>query len=99
MKYINEFDHKAHLFVDMDGTLATWRQAACFEDLMQENYFRDLPPYQTVVDAITLIVQQTPGKWRFCPMILCHVKLHFGQIFFQFFWGRLLSHLLTSRFI
>ena len=46
MKYINEFDHKAHLFIDMDGTLATWQQTACFEDLLQENYFRDLPPYQ-----------------------------------------------------
>lgn len=45
MKYINEFDHKAHLFIDMDGTLATWQQTACFEDLLQENYFRDLPPY------------------------------------------------------
>ena len=41
-----------HLFVDMDGTLATWKQAACFEDLLQENYFRDLPPYEEVVDAI-----------------------------------------------
>ena len=50
MKYINEFDHKAHLFIDMDGTLATWQQTACFEDLLQENYFRDLPPYQEVVD-------------------------------------------------
>lgn len=33
-----------HLFVDMDGTLVTWKQAACFEELLQENYFRDLPP-------------------------------------------------------
>ena len=30
----------ARLFIDMDGTLATWKQAACFEDLLQENYFR-----------------------------------------------------------
>ena len=41
-----------HLFVDMDGTLATWKQAACYEDLLQGNYFRDLPPYEEVVDAI-----------------------------------------------
>ena len=34
-----------HLFVDMDGTLVTWKQAACFEELLQENYFRDLPPF------------------------------------------------------
>lgn len=25
---------KTHLFVDMDGTLAVWKQAACFEDLL-----------------------------------------------------------------
>ena len=60
MKYINEFDHKAHLFVDMDGTLATWQQAACFEDLLQENYFRDLPPYQEVVDAIKILCKTRP---------------------------------------
>lgn len=41
-----------HLFVDMDGTLVTWKQAACFEELLQENYFRDLPPYKEVVDAM-----------------------------------------------
>lgn len=23
------------LFIDMDGTLAVWKQAACFEDLLQ----------------------------------------------------------------
>lgn len=33
------------LFIDMDGTLAVWKQAACFEDLLQPGYFRDLPPY------------------------------------------------------
>ena len=27
-------DMKARLFVDMDGTLAVWKQAACFEDLL-----------------------------------------------------------------
>lgn len=60
MKYINEFDHKAHLFIDMDGTLATWQQTACFEDLLQENYFRDLPPYQEVVDAIKILCKTRP---------------------------------------
>ena len=34
------------LFVDMDGTLATWKLAASMEELLQKNYFRDLPPYQ-----------------------------------------------------
>lgn len=48
----NKTINHVYLFVDMDGTLATWQQAACFEDLLQQNYFRDLPPYQEVVDAI-----------------------------------------------
>ncbi|AIL35567.1 hypothetical protein SFK304_2035 [Shigella flexneri K-304] len=31
-------------------------------------------------------------------MILRHVKLHLGQIFFQFFCRRFIRHLLTSHF-
>ena len=59
-------DMKARLFVDMDGTLAVWKQAACFEDLLQPGYFRDLPPYQTVLDA---------------AKILCNTKcMHFPPI-------------------
>ena len=57
----------ARLFIDMDGTLAAWQQAACFEDLLQENYFRDLPPYQTVVDATripNLISMRCPHSCR-----------------------------------
>ena len=50
----------ARLFIDMDGTLAAWQQAACFEDLLQENYFRDLPPYQTVVDAVRILCNAHP---------------------------------------
>ena len=56
----NVFTPTVHLFVDMDGTLATWQQAACFEDLLQENYFRDLPPYQEVVDAINWLNSTYP---------------------------------------
>lgn len=48
------------LFIDMDGTLAAWQQASCFEDLLQENYFRDLPPYQTVVDAVRILCNAHP---------------------------------------
>lgn len=33
-------DMKARLFVDMDGTLAVWKQAACFEDLLQPGVFQ-----------------------------------------------------------
>ena len=50
----------ARLFIDMDGTLAAWQQAACFEDLLQENYFRGLPPYQTVVDAVRILCNAHP---------------------------------------
>lgn len=50
----------ARLFIDMDGTLAARQQAACFEDLLQENYFRDLPPYQTVVDAVRILCNAHP---------------------------------------
>ena len=34
-----------HLFVDMDGTLVTWKQAACFEELLQ-NEDRESPRFQ-----------------------------------------------------
>lgn len=53
-------DMKARLFVDMDGTLAVWKQAACFEDLLQPGYFRDLPPYQTVLDAAKILCNTKP---------------------------------------
>lgn len=48
------------LFIDMDGTLAVWKQAACFEDLLQPGYFRDLPPYQTVLDAVKILCNTKP---------------------------------------
>ena len=49
----------ARLFIDMDGTLAVWKPAACFEDLLQPGYFRDLPPYQTVLDAVKILCNKT----------------------------------------
>lgn len=56
----NTYTPSVHLFVDMDGTLVTWKQAACFEELLQENYFRDLPPYKEVVDAINWLNSTYP---------------------------------------
>lgn len=50
----------ARLFIDMDGTLAVWKQAACFEGLLQPGYFRDLPPYQTVLDAAKILCNTKP---------------------------------------
>jgi hypothetical protein len=44
----------------MDGTLAVWKQATCFEDLLQPGYFRDLPPYQTVLDAVKILCNTKP---------------------------------------
>lgn len=32
-----------HLFVDMDGTLVTWKQAACFEELLVETIRKRYP--------------------------------------------------------
>ena len=48
--------NKPRLFVDMDGTIAEWRTAAKYEDLLEENYFGTLRPYKNVVDAINIIV-------------------------------------------
>lgn len=52
--------NKYKLFVDMDGTIATWKSACSLEEILQKNYFRDLPPYQEVVDAIRLIINCVP---------------------------------------
>ena len=37
--------------------------------------------HTAVVDAFPFIVQQTPGKRRFCAVILRHVKLHLCKVF------------------
>lgn len=52
---------KRRLFVDMDGTLAVWKSVDKFETLFEENYFRNLPPYQSVVDAIRKIIKDEPN--------------------------------------
>ena len=51
---------KKRLFVDMDGTLAEFNPTKKLEDLYEEGYFRDLRPYQTVVDAIKYIIKNNP---------------------------------------
>lgn len=43
---------KKRLFVDLDGTLATWNEVAYFEMLLEEGYFRNLAPYGIVVNAV-----------------------------------------------
>lgn len=48
---ICETRRAARLFIDMDGTLVTWRQTK-YEDLFEAGYFINLPPYEQVVDAV-----------------------------------------------
>lgn len=51
---------KKRLFVDLDGTLATWNKTAYFEMLLEEGYFRDLAPYDIVVNAVREIELTRP---------------------------------------
>lgn len=48
---------KTHVFFDMDGTLAVFNKLKTFEDLLQPGYFKNLIPYQEVVDAAKLLLQ------------------------------------------
>ena len=47
------------LFVDMDGTLATFHLVE-LEKLYEEGYFRNLAPMQNVVDAVKEIILEDP---------------------------------------
>lgn len=49
---------KRKLFVDLDGTLAEWRQAASMEDLLQEGYFSSLLPHKSLVEAVQELVSR-----------------------------------------
>lgn len=49
---------KRKLFVDLDGTLAEWRQAASMEDLLQEGYFSSLLPHKSLVKAVRELVSR-----------------------------------------
>ncbi len=48
------------LFVDMDGTLAEFRQVSALEELYERGYFAQLPPQQNVVDAVRLLIGSAP---------------------------------------
>ena len=45
----------ARLFIDMDGTIATWQYGTPFEALFEKGYFRNLPPYSNVLAALNMI--------------------------------------------
>lgn len=51
---------KIRLFVDMDGTLAVFNPTKKLEDLFEEGYFRNLKPYDEVVEAIKQLITFEP---------------------------------------
>lgn len=51
---------KQRLFVDMDGTLATFKQLNTMEPLYEQGYFLNLEPMKNVVDGIHNIIRDYP---------------------------------------
>ena len=48
------------LFVDMDGTLAEFKQVDTLEKLYEQGYFLNLEPQQNVVDGIRCLISNHP---------------------------------------
>lgn len=48
------------LFVDMVGTLTKWEDVPYFERLLEEGYFLECPPIESVVDAVHTIIKEHP---------------------------------------
>lgn len=46
------------LFIDMDGTLATFNQIDKIESLYEEGYFYNLKPYENVIKAVKDIIKE-----------------------------------------
>lgn len=51
--------HKQRLFVDMDGTLAEFKQVSAIEELYQPGYFYDLKPIDTVLEGVRGLIKQS----------------------------------------
>lgn len=51
---------KQRLFVDMDGTLAVFKEVDTLETLYQKGYFASLEPHENVVSAIKDIIKNCP---------------------------------------
>ena len=51
---------KKRLFVDMDGTLAEFKQVDTLEQLYEKGYFENLQPQMAVVEAVKLIIKDNP---------------------------------------
>ena len=50
-------NEKRRLFVDLDGTCALWQPVA-EEELYEQGYYRNLPPYENVVKAVNELAQE-----------------------------------------
>lgn len=48
------------LFVDMDGTLAEFKQIDTLEKLYEKGYFLNLHPQTAVVEAVKMIIRECP---------------------------------------
>lgn len=53
-------EDKKRLFVDMDGTLAEFRQIDTLEQLYEKGYFENLQPQMEVVNAVKTIIRECP---------------------------------------
>lgn len=51
---------KKRLFVDMDGTLAEFKQIDTLEQLYEKGYFENLQPQMEVVTAVKKIIKENP---------------------------------------
>ena len=50
------------LFIDMDGCLCEWRQAAQQEDLFKKGYFQSLQPNQNILRAVERIIHEDEAE-------------------------------------
>lgn len=48
------------LFVDMDGTLAVFKNVDALETLYEQGYFLNLEPHRHVIEAVKRIINETP---------------------------------------
>lgn len=55
MNYTNILKN-CRIYVDMDGTMVAWKEAKSLEDLLVKGYFRDMPPYESVITAIKILI-------------------------------------------
>ena len=58
MKKEMSMKNKKRLFVDMDGTLAVWQSAKSIEDCFVKGYFKDLPPQDSVLNAVKRFMKE-----------------------------------------